>query len=194
MKKMFASFLVLSVLILTGCTLKGSQAPEPEPQRLTPEQQAELEPAFESVDYGFSVKGPDGWVKQPDKLGMLVTYVKPGDPEVFQENITVARELKGNLDLATYTQTTLEQMAQVFAEFKINEQKSVQIKGQTAERLGYQITQEGRVLQVEQLIVERPTEFLVLTYMANVDQFQVARPAFSGVVSSLKFFETEAAE
>jgi hypothetical protein len=183
---------LLLVVVLTSCS-KKQPANEPVPETVnTFDLPADaLEPAFESVDYGFRVKGPDGWVKKADNLGMLVTYLKPGNPDMFQENISIARELKGDLTLDQYVTGTLQQVQEFFPESTINGQKETTVAGQAAVTLRYVMTVEGLVLETEQVIIDRPTEFMVLTFMAAPSQFSDAYPEFKKLLETLQLVGPE---
>lgn len=188
MKKYFVWLLVLGVspMLLTGCKLLGGKEETGEEAPVEIPAEA-LEPQFESVEYGFKVKGPDGWLKKADSLGMLVTYLKPGNAELFQENISLAREMKGDLSLKDYTASTVAQVGEFFPEHKLLEQSSVLLKGQKAEKIKYQITVEDLTLMAEQIIVDRPNEYLVITYMASPETFEASYEAFGAVKDSLVF-------
>ncbi len=151
-----------------------------------------LEPVFESVDYGFRVKGPKGWVKKADNLGMLVTYLKPGNPETFQENISIAREVKGDLNFEDYVAGTIAQAGEVFAESEITAQSDMKISGRTAKKLRFVLTTEGLTLETEQIIIDRPNEFMVLTFMATPGQFSNSYEAFANLTESLQLVGPDA--
>jgi|GEM_PF-5161703 len=161
MKKYTAWLLVLGLsLTVTGCKLiGGKESPAEEETPTVTEIPAEAyEPEFESVDYGFSVQGPDGWVKKADVLGMLVTYVKPGNPDTFQQNISVARESKNDMSLVDYAKTTVAQVEELFEGSEILEQTETKIKDQDAAVLKYKIKIEDLDLMSEQIIINRPNE------------------------------------
>jgi hypothetical protein len=190
MKKNLVLVLVLS-LTLVGCkkeVVEVVMPTEPNPYNLPAEA---LEPIYESVDYGFRVKGPETWVKQADSLGMLVTYLKPGDPDMFQENITIARELRGDLALESYASQTRDQILEFFEGAEIKGENETTIAGQPAVKFRYVLDLEGLVLETEQVVVERPSEFMVLTFMATPTQFAGAYPEFNKLLNSLEFVGSE---
>lgn len=194
LKVMIKNILVAGLLLvtLTACSKKDAPTEAPVDQANTFEVPADaLEPEFESVDYGFRVQGPDGWLKKADNLGMLVTYLKPGDPEVFQENISIAREVKGDLSFEDYVSGTMAQVEEVFAESEITEQSDLEIAGQTAKKIRFVIATEGLMLETEQIIIDRPNEFMVLTFMASPAQFANAYPAFTTLLDSLQLVGPE---
>lgn len=191
MKKTIVFTLVILVT-LSGCSKKQAPTEEPAavPNPFNVPADA-LETKFESVDYGFRVKGPAGWLKKADNLGMLVTYLKPGDPEKFQENISIAREVKGDLAFEDYVAGTLSQVQEYFPGSKITEQAEIQVAGQTAMKIRYLMTIEGLTLETEQIMMERPHEFMVLTYMASPIQFSESYSAFTQLLESLQLVGPE---
>lgn len=191
---MIKNILVAGLLVVTLTACNKKQAPQETPIDApnTFELPADaLEPAFESVDYGFRVKGPKGWVKKADNLGMLVTYLKPGDPEAFQENISIARELKGGLSFEDYVAGTVVQVGEVFAESEITEQSDIEVSGKGAKKLRFILTTEGLTLETEQIIIDRPNEFMVLTFMATPGQFSNSYQAFADLTDSLQLVGPE---
>jgi len=191
MKKNILLALML-VLVLSACSKKQAPVETIQTQGNTFDVPADaLEPEFESVDYGFRVKGPEGWLKKADNLGMLVTYLKPGDPETFQENISIARELKGDLNLADYAAGTVTQVQELFPESTISGQTETTIAGQEAVKLRYVMTVEGLTLETEQVIIERSNEFMVLTFMAAPSQFSAAYPEFTKLLDTLQLVGDE---
>lgn len=188
MKKTFVLAWILG-FVLTGCSRK-----EAEPDIVTPPEQpydlsAEaFEPNFESQEYGFRVKGPEGWVKEADSLGMLVTYLKPGDPETFQENITIARELKAEgAELKSYAAQTRDQILEYFPEAQLQSETSTTVGGLSAEKFRFILTVGGLTLETEQVVVERANEFMVFTFMSLPEQFPAAFAEFNKLLSSVEF-------
>ncbi len=184
MKKLIWLALALSVT-LVGCKKEAEPTPpvEENPYNLSAEA---LEPTFESQEYGFRVKGPQGWAKQADSLGMLVTYVKPGNPETFQENITIARENRADFELASYTKNTKKQILEYFPETELKGDNTATVAGLPAVKLRYILNVEDLTLEAEQVILEREQEFMVFTFMAAPDKFSTAYPEFSKLLKSLQ--------
>ncbi len=191
MKKTLILVLVLG-FGLVGCSKKEAPVePVPTEDGIFKISEESLQPEFESVDYGFRVKGPEGWVKAVDELGMLVTYLKPGDPESFQENITIAREVKGDFNLADYVTGTAGQIAEFFPESEVTSRETTTLASREAEKLHYVFNIEGMTLETEQVIVERPTEFMVFTFMATPAQFEGTYAEFTKVLDSVQLVGDE---
>lgn len=181
-------------LVLTGC--KKQPAAEVVSENAPTELPAEAyEPAFESVEYGFRVKGPEGWIKQADSLGMLVTYLKPGDPDTFQENITIARELKpAGATLESYANDTRDQVLEYFEGAELKAESETTVGGLPAKKFRFVLTVEDLVLETEQIVLARENEFMVFTFMSLPKQFPKAFPAFNKLLDSVEFVGTESSE
>lgn len=190
MKKILLIGLLLSVS-LTGCK---KQAEEPASVAENPyDLPADAyETAFESVEYGFRVKGPDGWIKQADSLGMLVTYLKPGEAESFQENITIARELKPEgATLESYAAETRDQVLEYFEGAELKAENETMVGGLAAKKFRFVLTVDGLVLETEQIVLERESEFMVFTFMSLPEQFPGAFPEFNKLIDSVEFVGTD---
>lgn len=194
MKKFVALFPVLLLgLMLSSCSLIGGKEDQADPV-VDQEEAGEvavpaeaLEPEHESVAEGFRVKGPDGWVKQPNNLGLLVSYMNPREGDGFKENISLAREDKRDLALVDYTNQTIEQLGTFFAEYSLLDRTTGSVAGQPGSRIRYQIQLEGLSLITEQLILERPSSYLVITYVATPEQFQISYEGLKQLEESLVF-------
>ncbi len=191
MKKLFLLSLVVCVA-QTGCKKQPAGealVDENVPMDLPAEA---FEPEFESVEYGFRVKGPEGWVKQADSLGMLVTYLKPGNPDSFQENITIARELKpegSNLEL--YAAETRDKVLAYFEGAELKGENESMVGGLAAKKFRFVLTVDDLVLETEQIVLERSSEFMVFTFMSLPEQFPGAFPEFNKLIESVEFVGTE---
>ena len=150
-----------------------------------------FEPNFESQASGLQVQGPAGWLKKADNLAMLVTYLNPEAVEGFQENISLAQEPKTDLALAAYAEESMQQLASFFPGYRLITQTETTVQNLPALRLRYQIDTEVATLVSEQLIIDRPDSWLVITFIADQARFEPAYPNLATLEESLVFIEAQ---
>lgn len=126
--------------------------------------------AFESDKDGFSMDFPGTWQTRENFMSTSVIGLSPLESanDTFAENVNVVvEELSQNVPLTTYTKASGQNLAKFLNQYKLLENKTVQLNGHDAQRLVYEHTQGQFKLRALVYLVVEGDRGYVLTCTAE---------------------------
>lgn len=162
-----------------------SQAPAP-PSAANIETKSNWKSINES---NYTIQHPDNWdVDRSGQMGtsFIILSRQTSLQDQFRENVNLLiQDLTGmNLDLNSYTQISEEQIETMIANGKLLESQRLNAHGKTFHKVIYTGEQGPYQLKFEQFYWVQNEKAYVLTFTAEVDQFDAYRETGEGIMNS----------
>ena len=135
----------------------------------------------------FTIKYPETWAKTEIATG--VYFASPLDNELdsFAENVNIIiQDLSNNkMSLEHYTELSLKQVKDMFANAKIESKKETTLAGQKAVELVWKMDYAGKSLKLKQYWFIKENQAYVFTFTAT----EITFPKFEAMaMASIKSF------
>ena len=153
MKKTLTAFAaaIILVLLLPACK-NDSKKMTTEEKAKAFEEKVKDSPTVNAGTGTFSINAPEGWTKKDTTLMgfqtvLLMSTLEPGG-DLFQENINVLTEKTGDMTLEKYLDLSYQNIGKMLSDYKLKEEKNLEIDGQPAKSLSYSHKMSGFLIDV----------------------------------------------
>jgi len=147
---------------------------------------------YENNDIGFKVKHNEDWqVEESEFYGVPIAYLMSpsGDEGDFQKIVSfLAEDLSAQpMTLEEYSDFSLTQLEQLFADYKRISYRSTSLGGKRAKKVIYTASNEGQVFKVMQVWTIIDQKAYVLTYNVLENTFADFEKDVDDLVDSFEF-------
>jgi len=142
---------------------------------------------YSNSEYGFGFNPPAGWTKDTSgTLGVIVIFYSPINDD-FSENINVIRDvLPIGISLSSFVDIGVDQCYNLYTDFSLISSNPRTVNGMNAYEIVYTYNQGIYELLGKQVVVEKNSELILLTYTAEIEDYNVYFSEFEQSVNSLK--------
>ena len=143
---------------------------------------------YNNANLKFSIKYPEGWLKQPNTNIVVFLSPKENAMDAFQENVNVIFQdlSKQPMSLEQYTELTKKQVIDNFGTSAIVVLKNATISGQQGKELIYNMNYQGKKLKVRQCWIIKGKAAYLLTYTAEPEQYNKYENTATEIIGSFK--------
>jgi hypothetical protein len=141
---------------------------------------------YKNYEYGFGFNPPTGWTKDTSGIfGTIIFFYAPVDDD-FAENINVVSDvLPSGTSLSSYVDINRDYLNDFFANYSLIISNSRIINGMNAIGDIYTYNQGIFDLKVNQVIVEKNSKLIILTYSAEIEDYDTYSFEFEQCANSL---------
>jgi hypothetical protein len=142
---------------------------------------------YSNTEFGFGLNPPAGWTKDTSgTLGLIVIFYAPIDDD-FAENINAVSDiLPSGTSLSSYVDTTIDYLNDYLTDYNLISSNPRTVNGMNAYEYEYNYTQVIYNIKAKQVIVEKNSKIIALTYTAEIDDYDTYSSEFEQCVNSLK--------
>lgn len=165
--------LVLLVIGLSGCTQQ-----EEDPLKGL---------GYVNNQHGFGMNPPEGWTTDTSgAMGLIVVFYAPINDDI-RENINVLVDtLPSGFNLSSYADSAKSQASNYLTNCTLISSNTRTVNGMNAYEYVYTYTQGIYALEGKQVIVEKNSKLIILTYTANTDDYNTYSQGLEQCLNSLK--------
>ena len=128
---------------------------------------------------GFAVTPPAGWTVTKDVPGVTVAFLGPRAGGFTTNANVIVQDVPGSVDLATYTNVSLEQLETLITNYKLVSRSKTTLGGAPAQRLQFQGLQGKQNLYFDQVYTVRRGRAYVVTVTVPLAQSKTVSPIMS---------------
>ncbi len=168
--------LVLLVIGLSGCTQQDTQQEDPLNGL-----------GYVNNQHEFGMNPPEGWTTDTSgTMGMIVIFYAPINDDI-RENINVLVDtLPSGFNLSSYADSAKSQASNYLTNCTLISSNTRTVSEMNAYEYVYTYTQGTYALEGKQVIVEKNSKLIILTYTANTDDYNTYSQSLEQCLNSLK--------
>lgn len=141
---------------------------------------------YANNQYGFGMNPPGNWTKDTSGLmGTAVIFYAPND-DSLKENINImSTELPSGTNLSGYAELVQNQLNSYLTDPTLISSGYMTANGMNAYGYSYNYTQGSYILKAKQVLVEKNSKLLIITYTADMDDYDTYEYGLDQCINSL---------
>jgi hypothetical protein len=143
---------------------------------------------YSNTENGFGLNPPAGWTTEESGImGTIVIFYAPNDNDIFKENINVVpTELPSGTTLSSFVDSVQNQLSSYLTNSTLLSSNARTINGMNAYEYIYKYTQGIYDLKAKQVLVEKNSKLIIITYTAGIDGYDTYEYGLEQCINSLK--------